>query len=128
MYINKQMSSRRLHIDIRENGLYSFDDQTATGKTYLVNLMQGMNEVYVVTYSSTESVLNAQIDEALSDKYKLVIFDRCDLYMTQNLYDKLLSKSNDMIILLDLKNFYEFTNVAPWPVQVILRDEEIFVI
>lgn len=128
MYVNKQMSSRRLCINLSSNGLYVLDNESASGKTYLAKLLSALDNAFSVTYNEVESILNASITEAFSGKYELIMFDRFDMYCTQELYDECVLHSRDMIILLDLKNYFEYCGVVPRPAQVILENEVITVI
>ena len=128
MYIDKQMSSRRIHIDLISNGLYVLDNESATGKTYLAKLLSALDVAFSITYNEVQSILDANIEEAFSGKYKIVMFDRFDLYCTQELYDKCVKYSEDMVILLDLKDYYSYCKVAPRPAQVVLERDVIAVV
>ena len=128
MYIDKQMSSRRLHIDLQNNDLYTLGNLSATGKSYLASLLPSLDKAYVVNYNKSSDVLNAEIEEALSGKYELVLFDRCDIYMTLALYKRCLKCAKHMVILLDLKNFFAYSKIVPRPAQIILSEEVLSVI
>ena len=125
MYIEKQMSSRKLYIRLNSNGLYVLNNESASGKTYLAKLLSALDGEFSVTYNEVKGILDANITEAFSGKYKIVMFDRFDMYCTQELYDKCVRYSKDMVILLDLKCYFAYCKVVPRPAQVILDSEVI---
>ena len=70
MYIEKQMSSRKLYIRLNSNGLYVLNNESASGKTYLAKLLSALDGAFSVTYNEVKGILDANITEAFSGKYK----------------------------------------------------------
>lgn len=128
MYLDKQMSSRLLHISISDPGVYTLDSNSATGKSYIAGLLSTLDNVCVVTYNKVSTVLSAALQEAMSGKYELVFLDRCDLYMTKELFTQLLALAKTTIVILDLKDFCPFTDIVPASAQVILEDKVVSLI
>lgn len=98
-----------IDIKINENGIYSLGFNGASGKSYLYELM----ESYANT-NDNETVLAFTYDKRIDNNYisesimkfcgKYIILDRLDLYFDVGIRNALISKSEECIILIDLKN------------------------
>lgn len=95
-----------------ENGIYLFDNESATGKTRLCKLLREY-QVYgekVASYTFNDKLLGIPIHEILvPDKYKVIMLDRYDLYEG---YGKELINvcAENTIILIDCKDKFTVTN------------------
>ncbi len=92
------------------NGIYLFDNKSATGKTRLCKELR-KNQKYgenVASYSFDDYLLNVGIDNVLiPNKYKLVMLDRYDMY--NGIGKELISFCKDnMVILIDCKRGLNF--------------------
>lgn len=128
MYLDKQMSSRLLHINISDPGLYTLDSNSATGKSYIAGLLSTLDNVCVVTYDKVSTLLSVALQEAMSGRYELVFLDRCDLYMTEELFKQLSTLAKTAAVVLVLNDFSRFADTVPAPAQVILEDKMISLI
>lgn len=105
----------KIVIDL-ENGIYVFDNESATGKTRLCKLLReyqayGEN---VASYTYNDKLLGMSVDEILiPEKYKVVLLDRYDLYEGDG--KELINKyAKEMIILVDCKDKFSVTNEEDW--------------
>lgn len=67
----------------KPDGVYTFDTESATGKTYLASLINRYRIYYNIrsfTYSDIQLDLNTVILFLQHNVYDLVMFDRADLY------------------------------------------------
>lgn len=113
------LSNLRLVIKLPDVGLCVFAPNSGTGKTYLCTLLKKMSlpEVATVTYDSNANIMNVMIEEAI--KKDVIIFDRFDMYATDELLEKIVNLSTAKLIILDYKNRntefltdYEIVNVT----------------
>lgn len=99
-----------------ENGIYVFDNESATGKTRLCKLLreyQAYGEK-VASYTYNDKLLGVPISEILEpSKYKVILLDRYDLY--EGYGKELINKcAKEAIILVDCKDKFTVTNEEDW--------------
>ena len=99
-----------------ENGIYVFDNESATGKTRLCKLLkeyQAYGEA-VASYTYNDKLLGHPISEVLNpSKFKVVILDRYDLYEGDG--KELINEcAKSMVILVDCKDKFTVTNDEEW--------------
>ena len=99
-----------------ENGIYVFDNESATGKTRLCKLLreyQAYGEK-VASYTYNDKLLGVPINEVLEPtKYKVIMLDRYDLY--EGYGKEFINKcASDAIILVDCKDKFTVTNEEDW--------------
>lgn len=113
------LSNLRLVIKLPDVGLCVFAPNSGTGKTYLCTLLKKMSlpEVATVTYDRNANITNVMIEEAI--KKSVIIFDRFDMYVTDELLERITKLSKEKLIILDYKNKstkfpadYEIINVT----------------
>lgn len=100
-----------LDINIRRKGIFKFINEGSTGKSYLALLLNDLNlpQFKVISYENDDNIFNYKVDRALLDKgVELILLDRADMYMTQELLDRLIDASKDKIIILDLKTLQNY--------------------
>ncbi len=87
-------------------GIYTLGGDGGSGKTALYNTVLGLSEINnkyaALTYSKYINYIDA-IKKFIADA-ELIMLDRCDLYITDDIYDLLKLYSDKRIILLDYKN------------------------
>lgn len=91
-----------VEINIRNFGVYSLGCDSATGKTYLSNILKSEEDVYVLTYDSENRILEG-LREFIESNIPILYFDRFDLSITENIA-KVISLIKDRYIILDFKN------------------------
>jgi hypothetical protein len=101
------LKPKKLSIDL-EPGLYAFDDISASGKTYLMGLLNALNEleqisVCNITYKKDICIENV-INEINKKTYDVIFFDRMDLYITRELCDAISVLPKETIVLMDIKD------------------------
>lgn len=89
-----------------DNGIYIFDSESATGKTYLCKQLKKLRaygeSVISITYNNI--LTGFKLDD-MQEQYKVIMLDRYDLY--RNIGHKLLERfKNKSIILIDCKLGY----------------------
>lgn len=98
------------------NGIYVFDNQSATGKTRLRKELR-KNQQYgekVASYSYEDYLLELPLDRILiPDKYKLIMLDRYDMYRGAG-SDLILCCKENTIILIDCKGELDFGAEYGW--------------
>lgn len=99
-----------------ENGIYVFDNESATGKTRLCKLLkeyQAYGEA-VASYTYNDKLLGRSISEIfIPDKYKVILLDRYDLYEGEG--RELINEcAKNTIILVDCKDKFTVTNEEDW--------------
>jgi hypothetical protein len=112
-----KLNDYHVKIDIQlNNGVYIFDNESATGKTRLAKLLleyQSYGQP-VSSYTFSDISLGRPIEAALdSDKFKVIMLDRYDMYngVGKKLIDKCRKNS---IILIDCKHNFDVTDVDDW--------------
>lgn len=99
-----------------ENGIYVFDNESATGKTRLCKLFkeyQAYGEA-IASYTYNDKLLGYPISKVLiPNKYKVILLDRYDLYEGDG--KEFINKcANNTIILIDCKDKFTVTNEEDW--------------
>ena len=88
-----------------DNGIYIFDCESATGKTRLckeLRKLQAYGEA-VASYTYDDLLIGIPVDNIFdSDKYKVIMLDRYDLYKDK-WHDKIRECSKNSIVLIDCK-------------------------
>lgn len=92
-----------ISIDIRlDPGVYCMGTTSGTGKTYIAKKLKEMSTVCnVMSYTLTD--VNKP-ESVLNNSYDILMFDRADMYMTEELLDKILIDRKSKVVLLDLKH------------------------
>lgn len=98
------------------NGIYVFDNESATGKTRLCKLFreyQAYGEK-VASYTYNDKLLGMPISEILvPNKYEVILLDRYDLY--EGYGKELINEcAKSTIILVDCKDKFTVTNEEDW--------------
>lgn len=100
----------KIYIDL-QNGIYLFDNQSATGKTRLCKELR-KNEKYgepVASYSYDDYLLKIPISTVLNpDKYKVIMLDRYDMYNGAGA-DLIMECKDRCVILIDCKHTLNFS-------------------
>lgn len=122
---------RSLYLSIN-NGCYFLDNEAAIGKTYLGTLLKKLNEAdklsaRVITYKKDASS-NDIIGCLKKNHYEVVLFDRLDLYITEELCEFLAKNCEDSIYLLDIKNLNKVKNLGLKYADLLLTENRIEVI
>ena len=97
----------KIYINL-ENGIYTFTDYSATGKTRLFNLLKSYKQdnLPILLYTYSDFLDNRIINP--NNNYKLVLIDRYDMFRG-NFEQELLELSKKAIVIVDSKEFLEFT-------------------
>ena len=108
----KYLSDREIDIELNP-GIYVFDNESATGKTFLYKMLTGLHshpEVLCVTYDTVDLITDF---EGLLNKrqVKLVLLDRYDMYAGR-FDDVILKYKDDIVFILDYKNGYTLNKYA----------------
>lgn len=99
-----------------ENGIYIFDNESATGKTRLCKVLKTY-QIYgepVASFTYHDILLGNQVEKILiPNKYKVILLDRYDLYGVgpTDLFDKCAENS---IILIDCKGEFLASRNDDW--------------
>lgn len=99
-----------------ENGIYVFDNESATGKTRLYKELKEHTKLgeSVFAYSYNDDKLGIDLDKILKSKdFKVILLDRYDMY-NGSFSDILIDKSKSSIILIDCKNILNINYDADW--------------
>ena len=95
-----------------ENGLYVFDNQSATGKTRLCKEIREHQKYGepLASYTYDDFLLGIQIESVLiPGKYKVIMLDRYDMY--EGVGAELIREcANDSIVLVDCKWNFTVSN------------------
>ena len=104
-------SDRDIRIDL-DVGVYMFDNESATGKTFLYKMLNNLvsrKDIVCLTYSTSKYISN--LYDIVSDKTKLILLDRYDMY-SEKYQDTIREYSNKAVILLDCKVFAQLNDIA----------------
>ena len=101
-----------IEIDL-ENGVYEFEHQGGTGKTYLCKLLTKLSQegypFATVTYKEGAVVVTGDLETA-----KLIIFDRLDLYVQSYNMEQMEKLGSHAIVLLVLKSYVYSEDDGSW--------------
>lgn len=99
-----------------DNGIYIFDNESATGKTRLckeIRKYQKYNEP-LASYTYDDKLLNMAIEKVLvPNKYKVIMLDRYDMYEGEGA-ELILECAKNSIILIDCKSKFTVTSEDEW--------------
>lgn len=106
MILNQDMLGMHLDINLPDNGLLIFANESGTGKTYLLELLKSLESesIAVVTYDRDENIQSAIINQIKKDSVKLVLLDRLDMYLDNSLVTMINKYSVNKVFLADLKH------------------------
>ena len=99
-----------------ENGIYLFDNQSATGKSRLCSVLKeyGAYGEPVIGYTYADLRRGMDISLALiPEKYKVVMLDRYDMYCGAG-KELIKQCAGSSIILIDCKGEFPVTNEYDW--------------
>lgn len=95
-----------------ENGIYLFDNMSATGKTRLCRLLKNCQAYRepVAAYTYNDKLIGLPIEKVLEPgKYKVILLDRYDMYEGDG--KELINEcAKQSIILIDCKGKFTVTN------------------
>lgn len=98
-----------VEIDL-DNGVYTFDGDSATGKTFLLKTLIEylLDKKPVIGFTYTDFIKGISLDDIFSKKhYDVVMFDRYDMYFNQ--FEDLIEKlGKESIVLIDSKEVPDF--------------------
>lgn len=114
------------------NGVYTFSNESATGKTWLSKLMDEYRAFGepVASYTYNDKLKGIPIQTVLNPlKFKVVLLDRYDLYLGDG-YDIINTCCKDCVILVDCKSNYKVNpieglceiNIEPNKIKVVSYD------
>lgn len=95
-----------------ENGLYIFDNQSATGKTRLCKVIRDYQKYGepLASYTYDDYLLGMKIEDVLvPKKYKVIMLDRYDMYEGVGA-DLIKECAKDSIVLIDCKWNFTVSN------------------
>ncbi len=106
MILNQDMLGMHLDINLPDNGLLIFANESGTGKTYLLELLKSLESenIAVITYDRDVNIQSAIINQIKKDSVKLVLLDRLDMYLDNSLVAMINKYSIDKVFLADLKH------------------------
>lgn len=107
--------STKIKIDL-DNGLYVFENQSATGKSRLCSVLKKYcaygEPIFGYTYS--DLLMGIDISFALNPgRFKVIMLDRYDMYKGLG-SDLILQCKSNSIILVDCKSSFTVTNDHDW--------------
>ena len=111
-----------------DNGVYHFVGESATGKSYLANLLSkyGAYGEPVATYSYHDYVSGKSLTELLDNpSLRLVVVDRYDLY-SDHYAAELTRKYTDKIVLVDVKKYNSLRGVPLCSLSLTSAGIEVF--
>jgi hypothetical protein len=128
IYLETIYMGKKLLIN-KNNGIYGFIPDSGKGKIYVYYLLEklGINDMALVTYHNDTEKIAREIELATDDtkQYRLIYLDRADMYMTEELYNKLLKLSKHTTIMMNLKGIPEYAEHTLSVVTVYCDDTEI---
>lgn len=94
----------KVHVNL-DNGLYRFENQSSTGKTWLCKTLKQYRTAgaQVAGYTYADKVAGLPVRSIFYKDTKLVVVDRCTLY-SEEVTEELLKHCKDTIILVDIKD------------------------
>lgn len=99
-----------------DNGIYEFDNNSATGKTRLckeLKELQKLNEP-VIGYTYGDDKLGIDLSKVIEIvKPKVVLLDRYDMYNNM-FHDEMIEWAKDSIVLIDCKDFLDIDYDTGW--------------
>lgn len=111
-------------IDINlDNGIYIFDNESASGKTRLCKLFKRYQAygVPVSAYTYNDYCIGLPIENVIDRKFKVILLDRYDLY--EGIGAELIRQcARDSIILIDCKGNFTVTNEDDWCIVNMTQD------
>mgnify|MGYP004610351703 CR=1 FL=1 len=101
-----------LHFNIKKNGLYFFNIQSGIGKTYLADSIssyctEDIKEEFCVLTLKKGRGVSVSITGDIN-KAKVIVCDRFDTYVTEELFEKLCSLAEYKIVILDFKDYEDY--------------------
>lgn len=112
---NLSKYNTKIKIDL-ENGLYLFENQSATGKSRLCSVLKEYCAYGEPTFGYTYSDLLMGIDISFalnSERFKVIMLDRYDMYHGLGA-DLILQCKLNSIVLVDCKGIFSITNEYDW--------------
>jgi len=118
----------KVNVDL-DNGLFVFDNESATGKTRLAKLLRSYRTYGepVVSYTYDDFMLGLDLVSLLKPSVRLVIVDRYDLYNGYALLE-LAEFSKRSIVVIDCKyNFnpgidFSWCSIDMQPTNIIIKE------
>ena len=114
MYVNNKYTVK-INIPL-DNGIYIFDNNSATGKTRLYKELLS-HQVYgerVAAYTYNDKLLGRRVDDILiPNKYDVIILDRYDMYYGDGA-DGIKACEDNTIVLIDCKQDFLLMNTDEW--------------
>lgn len=109
-------SYREIVVNVKP-GVYYFDSESATGKTFMCKMLAKLKrkDVIVITYDNEELIKSeSELDSLINKKNtKLVMLDRYDMYVGK--FDNVMNRHrNNVIFLVDCKKPYKMKCEAKW--------------
>ena len=103
---------QELHFNIKKNGLYFFNIQSGIGKTYLADSIssyctEDIKEEFCVLTLKKGRGVSVSITGDIN-KAKVIVCDRFDTYVTEELFEKLCSLAEYKIVILDFKDYEDY--------------------
>lgn len=109
------MSDRKILVDL-DNGIYTFGNESATGKTFLYKMLaklRSRKDILCLT-ANTADLVDSISKIVERDDVKLLLFDCYDVYEGK-FADEILALRDKVVILMDYKQgsiFGEYQNIC----------------
>ncbi|MCI9180605.1 MAG: hypothetical protein HFG50_11485 [Lachnospiraceae bacterium] len=100
-----------------DNGVYVFDNESATGKSRLYSLVKKYSAYGepVAGYTFEDFCRGLDITAVLNPKkFALVVLDRLDMYSNRSILSLIEKSAHDCIILVDCKNDFQVNIDYDW--------------
>lgn len=102
-----KLNNCTLTLDLKP-GIYSLGRQSATGKTYTLNLLKQVSAAYqeykILAVSYNELTEEELIQRLSNNTYDIIMFDRYDIWGSKMIDYVLYKQKDNAIILLDVKD------------------------